>query len=416
MTGLTYRWPLVVIGMLVLASVVAPTPAEAQRERDEEATETPTIDASTGKVLNEAIEALNMEDYPAAEAAIATLNFERLSPYERSRVEQILAGIAHYQEDYGRAQTHLRNAVEAGGLNAQETSQARYQIAQIYMLQENWAEGVTALEEWFETAENPNSGAYYLLAVAYYQQDDLERALAPAERAIELADRPQESWLQLVLALRMQRERYADSVPVLEQLIALRPNSRSYWLQLSSVYGQLDDYARALAVMQLAHTAGAATEDADLRRLTDLLLFNGVPHRGAQLMQASIASNAVARDSQAYEKLANCWIAAGEYDNATEPLQLAAELAANGDLFVRLGEVHIQREQWADAAMALQQGIEKGDLRSRGNAELLMGIALLNQERYDDARGWLQRATSAPEQRDAARAYLQYIDAQGGRS
>src|SRR5262245_55363392 len=63
----------------------------------------PTIDAATGKALNEAIELMNMEKYAEAQAKIGTLNLEKLSPYERSKVEQILFNIAYVQEKYGEA-------------------------------------------------------------------------------------------------------------------------------------------------------------------------------------------------------------------------------------------------------------------------------------------------------------------------
>ena len=51
------------------------------------------IDAATGKILTEAIEALNKENYSGAKAAVSKLKMDSLSPYERSRTEQILASI-----------------------------------------------------------------------------------------------------------------------------------------------------------------------------------------------------------------------------------------------------------------------------------------------------------------------------------
>ena len=42
-----------------------------------------SIDAQTGKALNEAIELLNMENYQGAAAKINTLKLDNLSPYER---------------------------------------------------------------------------------------------------------------------------------------------------------------------------------------------------------------------------------------------------------------------------------------------------------------------------------------------
>src|SRR5690606_631934 len=118
----------------------------------EQRSSAPTIDPTTGTKLNEAIELLNAEDYAGARAKIGELRMDRLSPYERSRVEQILFSIAYQEENYDDARSHLEQAIAAGGLNEQEVSQARYQIAQIFMAEERWAEGAQALETWFQSA------------------------------------------------------------------------------------------------------------------------------------------------------------------------------------------------------------------------------------------------------------------------
>ena len=67
---------------------------EPSRQRNAEAAApTNDIDAQTGKISNEAIELMNT-DYAAAEQKIRTLRLDRLSPYERGRVEQILFDMA----------------------------------------------------------------------------------------------------------------------------------------------------------------------------------------------------------------------------------------------------------------------------------------------------------------------------------
>jgi tetratricopeptide (TPR) repeat protein len=382
------------------------------RTSQSESTPAPTIDAATGKVLNEAIELLNMENYTGAGQRIATLNLEKLSPYERSKVEQILFNIAYVQEKYTEARGHLQKAIDAGGLNAQEVDQARYQAAQLFMTEEKWKEGAAALEEWFKTATNANSAAYYLLAVAYYQMDDFARALPPAKKAVELMDKPQEGWLGMLSALHLQREEYREAVPVLQRLIAVVPEKKTYWMQLSSIYGQMEDYPNALAIMQLAYASGLVTEDSEVRRLADLAVFNDVPYRGAQVLETAIEKKMVTLDDKLYEKLANCWIAAGELEKSIAPLQRAAELSANGDLFVRLGEVHVQRENWPAAVEALQRGIDKGELRDTGNAQLMMGVANYSQKKYAEARPWLERAQRSDKHRQTATSYLQAIRAQ----
>jgi tetratricopeptide (TPR) repeat protein len=406
---------LVSAGMLGLALVAGPQPsAFAQRAKEagkDSQQSAPTIDAATGKVLNEAIELLNMEKYDEAMAKINTLHFDRLSPYERSKVEQILFNITYTQGKYADARQHLKAAIDAGGLNEQEVSAARYQFAQLYMTEEKWKEGAAALEDWFKTAQNPNSAAYYLLAVAYYEMNDMTKALPPAKKAVEIMDKPQEQWIVLLLSLYMQKDQFKQAIPLVERLISIAPQKKTYWLQLSSIYGQLEDYPHALGVMQLAYDAGLVTEDADIRRLADLLLFNEVPYRGAEVLEKAIADKHVTLDDKLYEKLGNCWVAAGEYDKAVAPLQKAGELSSNGDLYVRLGEVQIQREDWAGAAQALEKGLDKGKLRDAPNAQMLMGISLYNQDKYDDADKWFERCEKSDKYSKTCRQYLSAIKA-----
>jgi tetratricopeptide (TPR) repeat protein len=389
--------------------------AREDAEAAEAAAAATSIDAQTGKILNEAIELLNMEKYAEAGQRIGTLTLDRLSPYERGKVEQILFNIAYSQEQYEKARGHLKNAIDSGGLNTVEIDQARYQSAQLYMQEEKWREGAAALEEWFKTAMNPNSAAYYLLAVAYYQQDDFNRALPPAQKAVELMDKakPNESWLSMLSALYLQREQYREAIPVLQQLVTAAPDKKTYWMQLSSVYGQMEDYSNALAIMQLANNVGLVTEDSEVRRLADLLLFNDVPYRGAQVIESAIEKKIVSLDDKLYEKLANCWIAAGEFDKSIAPLQRAAELAPTGDAFVRLGEVQVQREDWSAAIAAIQRGVDKGDLKDPGSAQLMLGIAHYSQKEYETAVSFFQRARQSDKHRQIADSYLQAIRAQG---
>jgi tetratricopeptide (TPR) repeat protein len=279
------------------------------------------------------------------------------------------------------------------------------------MTEEKWKEGAAALEEWFQTAMNPNSAAYYLLAVAYYQLEDFARALPHAQKAIELTEKPQESWLQLLLALYLQKEQFNDAIPLLVRLVETAPDKKTYWMQLSAVYGQVEDYPKALAVMQLAYGAGLVTEDSEIRRLADLLMFNDVPYRGAQVLADAIQKEVVNVDDKLYEKLANCWVAAGEIDKAVEPLQKGGDLASSGDMLIRLGEVQIERKDWEAAKAALERGITKGQLKDAGAAQLLMGIALFNEQRFADARTWFERAKKAEKHRSIADSYLQIIGA-----
>lgn len=80
----------------------------------------PTINRTTGKVLSEAVQALNAHQYAEAKSAVGTLQLDRLSPYERAKTEEVLFQVAVADKNLGEARQHLVNAIGSGGLNDDE--------------------------------------------------------------------------------------------------------------------------------------------------------------------------------------------------------------------------------------------------------------------------------------------------------
>lgn len=397
--------------VIALAVMALAPPVLAQEDDDEEGgrRSAPTISERTGEKLNEAIELLNQDNYAGARQVLADIDMERLSPYEGSRVHQIWSGIEYSEGNYDAARQHLQQAIDAGGFNEREASQAKYQIAQIFMAEENWREGAAALEAWFRTAPEPNAAAYYLLAAAYYQMEDLNKALVPAKKAVEIAAKPQPSWIELLLALYLTREEYDQAVPLLEQLIAMEPDKKTHWLRLSSLYQQQEKYGPALAALQVAYNAGFFSQESEYVRLSDMLRFNEIPFRAARVLEQAMEEGHVEKTSENYEKLANCWIQARDFKEAIPPLGRAAEMSDDGNLYMRLGQVQVQREQWVEAERALRSAIDKGGLDDENQTHLLMGISLFNQEKLREAREAFQRVRSG-DQRDMAQDYIKLID------
>jgi tetratricopeptide (TPR) repeat protein len=156
------------------------------------------------------------------------------------------------------------------------------------------------------------------------------------------------------------------------------------------------------------------TEDKELRRLARSYLYHDLPYPAAKVLEKGLAEGAIEADADSFELLANSWIAAREYDRSLPPLQKAAELADDGNLFVRLGQVHLQREEWDEAAERIRQGIEKGGLEEPGNAQLLLGIAYYNAERVTQARASFARARRHDSTRAEADRWITHIEKEAG--
>lgn len=86
---------------------------------------------ATARVLNEAIQTVMTKDFAGARAALEELELDRLTPYERSTTELILAEISVAEEKWDESREHLRSAVQAGGLTEEEVADALGRMRQI---------------------------------------------------------------------------------------------------------------------------------------------------------------------------------------------------------------------------------------------------------------------------------------------
>ncbi len=226
---------------------------------------------------------------------------------------------------------------------------------------------------------------------------------------MDLSPSPPEGWLQLLAALFVQKEDYASAAPVLEELL-LRFPKKQYWVQLSLIYGARENYRNSLAVQQFAYMQGMLTEDKELRRLARSYLFQSLPYPAAQVLHKGLEDGTIERDVEVYELLANSWISAREYDKSLEPLRRAAELSEDGNLYLRLGQVYMQREEWGSAAESLRKAIERGGLKNPGNAQLLLGISYYNDKRLAQARSQFARARKHDSTRKAADQWIMHLE------
>jgi hypothetical protein len=89
------------------------------------------LESEAVPTLNAAIAHINARRYGEARGKLGELDLERLSPFERSKAEQILYTIAYYEEDYEAARDHLEQSIAAGGLTPDERYRARLAMTNV---------------------------------------------------------------------------------------------------------------------------------------------------------------------------------------------------------------------------------------------------------------------------------------------
>ncbi|MEE8166894.1 MAG: tetratricopeptide repeat protein [Myxococcota bacterium] len=332
-----------------------------------------------------------------AERILLSINLKRAKPYGRARVHQMLGRLATMEEEpvYESALEHMKAAVSEEALPVVEHLRTYYFVGQLQTMLGRYDEAVETLEKWIAQVEVPAPSAYYTLAVSYYQAERTEDALEPARLAVEKSDDPTEAWYRLLLSLYLQRSDYESALAVLDDIILKYP-AKSYWQQMAAIYAEQDLMGKSLAVQQLAKGEGFITADKDLTRVAQMLMVEGLPHRGAKVMEEGLEDGSIEPTEQAYSTFSNTLLQSREWELALVPLAKAAELKEDGSLFVRLAQVHLQLGRWSDARVALDRAFDRGELSDEGQAHILFGIAAASDKKWSSAIDAFKRAQAYP--------------------
>ena len=365
---------------------------------------------TVGKRLLRVSELADEEKFAEAEAVLEPLTKKkRLKKFDRASVFQAYGMMLAAQEKYAEAIDALEISLSVDYLPDGTMQALRYNLAQLHMSQEQFERAIELLNLWMEKEENPNAQSEFLLSAAYAQTGQWDQALPHARQAVSKSKKPVEQRLGLLLAVEYQNGNLLESLDILKQLASSFPKKR-YMVQLAAAYSGLGEEDNALATLEIAYLEGWLEREAELIQLAQRYLYAELPWQAAQVLQAALKDESIEATADNLELLANALLSAREYKAALDPLARAAELSEDGNLYVRLGHVHLEIENWPEARRALDSALKKGELRNPGNVNLLLGISHYNENHYKSARSAFTAALKDQKSQKSARQWLEHVD------
>jgi tetratricopeptide (TPR) repeat protein len=329
--------------------------------------------------------------------------------YEQATILRSLSSIYALQEKYVKAADALAQALALHALPADQEQQALLNLGQLYMALEQYRKAIDILEPWLVHHTTADTEIHVLMANAYAQLKQYRKALPHIEKAIKQAKKPIESWYQLNLALYLELKEYQPAANLLERLISRFPDNKDYWDQLTVVYQQLNKFTKALTIKHLAYKKGLLVSEKELLELANLLLYVDSPYRAAELLAQEMSVGRVSNNAKNQELLANAWTQAREFEAAIVALEKASRLNGKGELYLRLGQIYVERELWQQAIEAINNAFKKGGLKATGSAYVLLGISHYELKQIKQAKQAFTKASSYKTTKQAAQQWLNYI-------
>jgi tetratricopeptide (TPR) repeat protein len=132
-------------------------------------------------------------------------------------------------------------------------------------------------------------------------------------------------------------------------------------------------------------------------------------------MEQGFADEVVEDKSKNYELAGSAWRQAQETKKSIPMMEKAAAKSDEGELYVRLGNVYLDGDQFEKAVASINKGLSKGGVKRPDQARLALGMAYFNLGNYKDARKVFRQAAKDDRAEKYAKQWLKYIQSEEDR-
>lgn len=378
------------------------------------------ISESNSKKINEAYALLDEgEDAKAREILQGILDNERSSPYEKALCLQGLSQILYNEDDIAGAIEANEKAIALDGLDNKSHFNLVYQVAQMNLMDERYDGALAAIDRWTALTGKETPEALALKGNALYRLERYPEASAAMQKAIDLSPEPSDTWQQILVASYYDAENFPEAAKAAEAILAKDPSKKTVARQLASIYIEMEQGDKAIAVLEAAKSRGLLTDAADLRQLFQLYNYVEKPAEAARTINEGLAAGILKEDFDTLKGLGDSWVltaqlAADEsaqqkeaFDKAIEAYGRASPVAKDGEMdFVRAQLLIQEKERFAEGKAAMSQALSRGGLKREGEAYILLGNAEAELGNQKAAIAAYEKARTFPGTKAMAESWL----------
>ncbi|MBY9066883.1 hypothetical protein K1X12_08225 [Hyphomonas sp. WL0036] len=368
-----------------------------------------TFSAKTGQTyLDAETAAMQNKDWNTAITKLNQLRQGELNCYEEGAVIRLSAYIKIEQGDRAGAIRDLLDAVNKGYIPEDQKAQTYYNIAQIYLQDENLPQALDYMKRWMQAGGKPDRTQKWQLAVLYQRADNMTEAVKWAEEVRrDDGSKFDQQLYDLLVFLYNDTGNKAKLAEILEVLVERKPQERKYWDAIAGNYFAANEERKAFEVQKAMYLGGLLTTEDEIMRIVNFYNRFNAPYHAARVLEKEMNAGRVKKTVERMSLLADFYQVAREHEKAIPVIRQAAEMGGGGAMYERLGASYSELQKWAETEEALQKALQMGGVKDRGNAWVRIG-----QSRYE--RGDRSGAKEAFRQANNAgsRGWLAFMDSE----
>ncbi len=383
------------------------------RRAPPEARSSQTLSRQVFTRINEVMELRDMENYVEALQVLGEVrelfDRDRLNDREKFVMWQFFANIFQIQENYDQAIEAYEQIMLLPNLTQEQLEQTLFYLGSLYYVQEKFEQAIQQFTEYNRVALTPNDDVYFRIGTAHYQLEQFPEAIPFILRNMEILRSNNEAvpknTYDLLRALYFNVEDYEKAYQVLRESVVLF-DDQDDWVLLPAVLGQIERFQEQARSYYVNDALGHLDSDAQLINLAAQLYNNDYPYGCARIIERGMADGIIEQDEGNLSFLSTCYQIAREDEKAAPPLERAAAMSDDGELYARLGRIYSTMTEWDKAIDAFRQAMDKGDLDRPDQAYLSMARAFMELNRYDEGLEAARAAQRDERSRDTARTWV----------
>ncbi|HEU0203598.1 MAG TPA: tetratricopeptide repeat protein [Burkholderiaceae bacterium] len=374
-----------------------------------------TVRAEVGKPLQAARDLIKAQRHKEALAKLREADaVPNRTAYENFVIEQMRAAAATQAGDNEQAIKSLRALLDSGRLPEAEQGRYAASLAGLYYRAKDYKSAAT----WAQRAlkHNPgDSASRQLMIQSHFLAGDYanasREALADIQAAEKAGQTPPEDKLQLLanVAARNGGDK-AAYLAALERLVTYYPK-REYWNDLLRRIEAKPGFSSRLQLdlYRLRAATSTLTSANDIVEMAQLALQEGQAAEAKRVLDNGFASGALGKGPEAERQKRLLALAEQRLAEAPNDLAAAAAEAAHapdGNALVKIGLAYTGMGQHDKGIKLIQQGIAKGGLKRREDANLHLGIAYMRAGEKARAAQAFRQVAGSDGAADLARLWL----------
>jgi hypothetical protein len=299
------------------------------------------------------------------------------------------------------AQADFEKALASGDASPEETTQWNKTLFSIAASTQQYQKAIDYGKTMVDNG-TANNETLSIIAQSYYLLKDCKDSAIWADKGIAAARKAGETPKENLYQFKLQCASDAGDTPamdaVLVDLIKLT-NKTTYWNTLLRIERQdeRDDH-NTLMIYRVMYNTTSMNADTDYIEMSQLLGDAALPGEAAMVLDKAMSTGVIKDEhKERTTRLLAALKTRAESDRKSLPQQEAdANKSAAGELLVKLGEVYYGFGDYQKTADAINQGLQKGQIKHMDEAYVYLGLAEVQLKNNTEAKKAFAKLKDVP--------------------